>query len=173
MAFMAPLAIAATAASAGMQAIGAAEQGAAMGNYYQYQSGIAAMNQKIAQESGEYELRVGESQAEQSGMKTAQTLGRIRAAEGAGNIDINRGTPAAVQSSEHELGLLDQGTIRAAAERRAYGYKVAAVGDEAQSNLDLLAAGQSRTAGNIGAMGSIIGGAEGVSSKWMWAAQNA
>lgn len=158
--------MAASGAGAGVSAFGKLSEGAANQGMYQYQSGVAALNHKIALQNADYERKVGEVKAQEMGMKTRFQMGETKVAQAAGNIDVSRGSAAAVRDSEHELGLHDQATTRANAARRAYGYDVEAAQDTAQMRMYSEAASQSRRAGEISAISSILGGASSVSDKW-------
>lgn len=156
-----------TAAGGILGAFGAQEQGEAQSKMYQYQAGVARINQKIAEQNADYARAAGEVEAQKSGMETRARVGQIRAAQGASNLDVNTGSAAAVRASQQAVGQEDEAIIRANAARKAYGYEVEATQDKAQVGLDTMAASQSKTAGDIGAMASILGEASSVSSKWM------
>jgi hypothetical protein len=131
---------------------------------YNYQAGVAQTNAAIAKQDANYSLASGEVESQQSGMRTREQVGATRAGFGAGNVaggSVNR-----VVQSETEIGQQNQGIIRANAAKRAYGFEVGAAGDVAQAGADTFAAGTSKTAGEIGAVSSIIGGAGSVASKW-------
>lgn len=152
-------------------AVGSIFGGNANAAAYEYQAGIAQMNAKIAQQNAAYDLMVGETQAQESGMKTRAQVGKTRAVQGASGLDVNTGTNVRVRASEEELGAFDQAIIRSDASKRAYGDEVIAAQETAQSQLDTMAASASRTAGYIGAVSSILGAGSSVSSKWMQASQ--
>jgi hypothetical protein len=140
--------------------------GAASSNAYTYQAGIAQMNAQIARQNAAYETSLGEQQAQQSGMKTRAQISQTRAAQGAGGLDVNTGSNADVRKSELSLGDYDQAIIRNNATRRAYGFEVEAVSQDAQSNLDRYAASTSITSSYFGAASSILGAGSSFSSKW-------
>ncbi len=99
-------------------------------------------------------------------MKAAQQRGAIRAAQGASNIDVNSGSNKAVQESQNKIKDIDLGTIRSNAAKVAYDYRSKAVMDENQAQLDVMAGENAKEAGQINALGSIIGAVGTVSSKW-------
>jgi hypothetical protein len=167
---MAPIAaigLGATALGAMVGAAGSIMGGLSNAAMYNYQAGIARMNAQIARQNSAYEIGVGESQAQQSGLKTAQRLGQIRAAQGASGLDVNAGTAVDVRVSEGELGAVDQTVIRGNALKRAYGQEVIAVQEDAQAQADTMAGSNSEIAGFIGAGSSILGGVGTFSSRWM------
>ena len=161
------LGLAATAAGGVTSAIGSIFGGQAQSSMYSYQAAVAQMNAEIARQNAAYELALGESQAQQQGMKTRGIISQTRANQGAGGLDVNTGTNAMVRQSELELGQFDQATIRSNAARRAYGDEVQAVQDTAQSQLDTMAASTSLTSGYLGAASSILGAGGSFASKWM------
>ena len=149
-----------------VSAFGAAQQGTAQQQMYNYQSAVAQINSKIDLQNSDYAINQGEQQATQYGMKEAQQFGQIRAAQGASNIDVNSGSNAQVQSSEREVGAIDTTTIRSNAAKTAYDYDVKSTMDLNQSTLDTMAGINAKTAGNINATSSLLGAAGSVATKW-------
>jgi hypothetical protein len=150
-------------------AIGAISQGNAQSSMYAYQAAIAEQNVKIANQNANYELALGEQQAQQTGMKTKGQIGTTRATQGAGGLDVNTGTNAAVQNSEEQLGFYDQEVNRGNAAKNAYNWHVQAFEQQAQAGLYSAASANASTAGTLGAFSSILGGIGGVFSKGMQA----
>ena len=160
------VALGATIAGGATAAFGSLMGGEAQKSMYQYQAGIARMNNQIAQQNANYAVQKGEMQAERSGMKTAQEIGQIRAGQAASGLDVNRGSTVNVRTSQQEVGDYDQAILRSNAAREAYGYKVQGLMDTSQATLDEFAGKYSKEAGQIGAVSSILGAAGSVSSKW-------
>lgn len=152
MAFAAVLPLILTAASTAVAAGGAIASGQASANAAKYNAQVARNN---AVEAGQ----AGSAQAEEAGLKAAQNLGRIRAIEGANNIDPNSGSAVKVQEGAREAGTIGQQATENNALLQAYGYN-------AQSTLDTAQAKQDETAGDIGAGTSLLQGASQLSSKW-------
>ena len=166
----APVAIGGMAAQVARSIIGAmgsAYQGQAQANMYTYQAGVAQLNTTIEKQNADYARASGEVEAQQSGMKTRFQVGSERAAQGGSGLDVNTGSPLAVRESTQEVGAEDTAIVRSNAARRAYGYEVEAAQSTAQAGLDLMSATTAKTAGNIGAVSSLLGGAGSVASKWM------
>lgn len=155
----------ASAAGGIVGAIGANYSGQAQANMFNYQAGVAQANALLAKQDAAYATQAGEVSAQQSGMKTHYQVGETRAAFGAGNVA--GGSTGAVERSETEIGAQDQALIRANAAKRAFGFNVEAAKDTAQGTMYQTAAKTSRTAGDIGVLSSIIGGAGQVASKWL------
>jgi hypothetical protein len=57
------------------------------------------------------------------------------------------------------------------ASKAAYGEEVKAASETAESNLDQFSASNAKTAANISAFGSILGGVTGVATKWSQGSQ--
>jgi hypothetical protein len=151
-----PIAIAGLGASlvgGAASAVGAATSATAQAGMYNYQAGIAKQNEQFA-------LNAGEGQASQQGMKARAQIGQTKAAQGASGFLLGSGTNADVVSSERSIANLEQTTTRSNANQAAYGYA-------AQSELDVAAAKNAQTAGDIGIASSVLGTAGSVSSKWL------
>jgi hypothetical protein len=134
---------------------------------YKYQAGVAAVNQKIAIQNAEYSRAVGESQAERSGIKTAQGVGQTKAVQGASGFRAGEGSGGEVVKSEQMIGAAEQDTIRSNAARAAYGHEVEAINFGAQSKLYSMASTTSKVSGVINATSSLLGGASSTSDKWL------
>lgn len=166
---LAAIGIGASAVGAGVGAIGSLSAGNAQSQMYQYQAGVAQQNQQIAQQNAEFSLVTGEQQALTSGQGTRATTGAIRSAQAASGFNINAGTAPDVPAGEHLIGEEAQTQIRSNAAQAAYGYDVSATQYQNQAAIDKFQASQAKTAGAIGAISSIIGGAGSVSTKWLQA----
>lgn len=155
--------------SGALGAVGSIMGGQAKSSMYQYQAGVSRVNQEIARRNAEYARYTGEFEAQRSGMKSRYELGQARVIQSGRGLDINFGSPAAVQESMTKIGQQEQTTIRSTAARRAYGFEVE--GEKARTAASMYgrAAKNEEIAGYIGAASSVLGGASSVSSKWMQA----
>src|SRR5882672_4548745 len=90
----------------GVQAYGAMQKGAADQGMYNYQAGVAQLNQKIAMQNAAYAQQAGGSAAYQSGLKTAFTRGQQKVDQAASGIEVGSGSAAAVRKSTTELGVI-------------------------------------------------------------------
>lgn len=140
---------------------------------YQYQAGVAKANQIIAERNAAFARFSGEVQAQEGGMKLRAEIGTTKAMQGAGGLDVNSGSDAAVRASEYNVGQQNIAIVRNNAAKVAYGYDVEAFQANQQAAWDVTgsayeqqAAQFARKAGNIAAIGSIIGGVSSVSSKF-------
>lgn len=169
MAFALPIAMIATAAGAGLSAVGQLQQGAAQSAMYSYQAGVARANAMIAERNAQWATLEGVRREEISGQKTAFQRSEAIAQQGASNLDVNRGSAKQVQESITQVGRQQEDIIGSDAVRRAYGYRVEEAQDVAQAGAFSSASKTARTASYLAAGGSVLGGIESVSSKWMWA----
>jgi hypothetical protein len=160
------VAIGATIAGGAVKAFGDLFGGAAQKSMYQYQAGLARMNAQITAQNANYAIQKGEVQAETSGMKTAEQIGSIKAAQAASGLDVNKGSPVSVRTSQQEVGNYDQALLRANAAKAAYGYRVQGLTDQEQARIDEFAGQNAMTAGKIGATASILGTVGSVAGKW-------
>jgi len=165
------ISIGATAAGGAVSGIGALSSGASKQSMYNYQSGIAVQNSLIAKQNADYAIRVGEQQAQAEGLKVRQQVGSTVANRGASGLDVNTGSNAKVVQSVEEVGEDNVAVIRSDAAKRAYGYKVEANQATTQGQLYRMAGEDASRAGTISALGSILGTAGSVSSKWLDANQ--
>lgn len=154
------------AAGAGLGAFGAEYTAGAKAKALQYQASVAQMNAAIAQQNAKWATQAGEVKAQESGMQGAARLSQTKAIQGASGLSVNTGSNVDIRASEADLGKFNENTIRSNAAREAYGYRAQAAGDVAQAGLDMAAARTTKTAGDISAAGSILGGASSVSDKW-------
>ena len=161
------LTLAAMAVGTVVKAGGELYKGFADAASYKYQSGVAAVNQKIALQNAEFSRAVGESKAESSGIKTAQQVGQTKATQGASGFRAEEGSGGKVVESEQMIGAAEQDTIRSNAARAAYGHEVEAINFGAQSKLYSMASTNSKISGTINATSSFLGGASSTSDKWM------
>lgn len=155
-----------TVLSAGVQAIGAIQSGNAKSAADKYNAQVAANNATIARNNAEQAGAAGNAKVEQEQLKERAQIGALKANQGASGVDVNSGSSVDVQSSAAELGELNALSVRSDAARQAYGYQTEASGYDAQSNLDTSQASYDKSAGYMGAAGSIIGGASSAADNW-------
>lgn len=149
-----------------LSAFGANKEGESAQKAYEYKAQVARINADINRQNAEWSLTKGETDATQYGVKAAQTRGAIRAAQGASGLDVNSGSNKRVQESQEKVKDTDMSMIRANAAKVAYDYESKALMDESQATLDIMAGENARAAGNLKAIGSLIGTVSTVSDKW-------
>ncbi len=151
--------LATTVLAAGVSAYGMMQQGAAAKSAADYQSQVAANNAIIGNQNARYAIQAGNAQAEQSQIKTNQIVGAMMAAQASSGVDVGSGSPLDTRTSQKEIGALDVAQIRNNAARQAYGYQTGAMSNTAQSQLLTVQGQNAATAGEIGGVSSILGGA--------------
>src|SRR6266404_7172724 len=110
----------------GVSAYGSLQKGAADQAMYNYQAGVAQLNQKIALQNASYAVQSGESSAYQSGLKTGATVAQQKVDQSASGFDVAGGSAAGVRQSTTALGVYDQNLIRTNFAKKAYGFEVEA-----------------------------------------------
>lgn len=153
-------------------AIGSKYSGEAKARSYEYQAGIAQINESIQKQNADYARKSGEVVASEVGAKAKQTMGLIKAGQGASGIDVNSGSAVQVRDSQEKKGEFEQAVVRSNAARQAYGYETAALNQQANVGLDKMGAEASRTAGDLGAASSILGSVGSVATKWIGASSS-
>lgn len=156
----------ATLAGGALSAFGALKEGEANQQMYNYKAQVAKINADIDRQNAAWARTKGEKEAVQYGMKAAQQKGQIIAAQGASGLDVNSGSNRDVQVSQDKIKDMDLATIRENAAKVAYDYDTKATMDENQATLDIMSGKNAKSAGEIKALGSILGTASTVSSKW-------
>lgn len=153
-------------ASAGVQAVGAMQSAAAQAASAKYNAQIQAENAQIATKNASYASQEGEANAANQELKNRANVGSMKSNQAAGGVNVNVGSAVESRASAAELGQLDAMTIRSNAARQAYGYLTQAAGYTAQSRLDTAEAKNATTAGDIKAVGSLLGGASSATSAY-------
>ena len=152
-----PLAIAGMAGAA-VSAYGSYESGQATAKAQAYQAQVAENNAAIARRNALMDIQSGEIAAVNKGLQTRQAVGAEKASQGASGVDVNTGSAVAARAGTAEVGMLDALTIRSNAAKQAYSQEVTATSDTAQAQLDTMEADQAKTAGELGAAGSLLQG---------------
>ena len=163
---MAGLGMGASAGGSLMSAGGAIASGISNSKMYDYQSGIAKLNQQIDSQNAEFAVQTGEQQALQAGLKQGAQMGQIKAAQASSGFDVRSGSAAQVRTSQAGLNTLDTNIIRSNAAKTAYNYQMQGTVAGAQASMYQMAGANALEAGGIGAASSILGGISSVSSEW-------
>lgn len=160
-------------ASMGLQAIGGivsgigAKQSAdASASAYRYKAQVAMFNKQINEQNARWALDAGETSSMESGLKSRQEIANTKVVQAASGFEVGGGTAEAVRDTQQEVAAFDQNVIRWDAKKTAYGYDVKAQTNEAEANLDTMAAKGAEDAGTIGMITSFLGAASGVADKW-------
>ena len=150
---VATLAIAGAVAGAAGSIMG----GISQANAAHYQAQVAANNALIEKQNAAYAASAGSAKTEQAGFQARAQLAQIRAGEAANGLDVNSGTPADVQESEHEIGDLNTHTVANNSALQVYGYQTQAVNYQAQSAADEAQVGGDIAGGVLGGIGKLAG----------------
>lgn len=159
--------LAANASGSILSAFGSLSSGVSNSNMYQYQAGIAQINQQLDAQNAEFARQTGEESALQFGLKAGAQMGQIKVAQASSGFDVRSGSNAQVRASQTSLNALDTDVIRSDAAKTAYNYEVqgSIAGD--QATLYSSAASDALAAGVVGTGSSVLGGVGSVSSMWL------
>ena len=166
MAFIAAAAPFMAMAGAGIQAVSSITSGIASSNAANYQAQIARNNKVIADQNAVYAEQSGIAAAENQSRKGAARVAKIKTAQAAQGVDINTGSAVDVQVGQRMTDQLDTENVLNNAELRAYGYRVQGENFESEAKLDEMKGEQAKTAGYLGAAGSLLSNASSISGKW-------
>lgn len=154
-----------------LSAFGQLDKGESDAKMYSYRAGVAKMNATINRQNSEWVLEAEEDNARRSGLTTGFTIAKQKVGQAANGFDVNSGTNADVRESTGTLGLIDQTTIRTESGRKALGFRNQAAGEDAEAAASLMAGENARRSSKIAALGTLIGTAGSVASKWTQASQ--
>ena len=146
-------------ASAGVKAYGDYQAGQAGYQSGMYQAAVAVNNAAIANQMADRETYAGEVSAGMESMRGGAKQGDEKAAMAANGVDVNSGSAVDVAVSQRMQSKYNADTTMNNALLKAYGYRVQAQSDIAQSQLDTMGANNKRAAGRISAFGDLLSGA--------------
>lgn len=149
-----------------VKAGGAMAAGDAANNAAMYRAQVAENNAKIAEQNVQWAEQAGAAKEGMQNMKTAQTVGGIKTAQGASGVNLDTGSAADVRAAAAALGELDALTIRSNTAREAYGYRVQGQSDKAQAELDRMQGAEAQRAGKVSALSSLLESASSVGGKY-------
>lgn len=161
------LGLGATTGGSLLSAGGAISSGIAGANQYQYQAGIAKLNQQLDAQNEEFARQTGEQTAAQFGIKAGQQMGQIKASQASAGFDVRSGSDAQVRTSQRTLNTIDTNIIRSNAAKTAYNYEIQGAIAGQQASMYSAASKNALMAGMIGAGSSVLGGVSSVSSQWL------
>lgn len=141
-----------------MGAAGAIQQGKAAQASANYNAKVADMNAKIAERQARDAVERGQQEEQQQRMKTSQVIGQQRAALAANGVDLAFGSPLDVLVDTATMGELDALTIRANTYREERDIRQQGLNSTAQASAFRAEGANARTAGNMNAFGTILGG---------------
>lgn len=163
---MCTIALALTAASTVIGGASAIQQGQAQASAARYQAKVADMNAEISQRQAKDALERGAREEQQQRFKTAQIMGRQRAAMGANGVDLGFGSPLDTIADTAVMGELDALNVRKNFANEAYDYEVAAANGRANAAMSRSSAKSALTGSYLSAAGTVLGGASKGYSDW-------
>lgn len=158
--------MAAGGASGLMGALGAKTSADATADSYNYKAVVASNNAIIAQRNAEAATAAGGVAAQSNDLKTKNLVGTQLVTQASNGLDVGSGTNVNVRQSAQDLGHLDTLTILNNAAKNSAGFKAQGMNFTAEAGLDRASAENAKTAGDIGVMTSLLGGASSISDKW-------
>lgn len=142
--------------------IGAENAAAAQSRNAAYEAQVAQNNATTAANNAEYATQAGAEKATENSLKEREQQAQVVTGLAANGLDIGTGSAADVQKTQRETGALSTQQVVDNAALQAYGYRTQQTSFQAQSGLDTAQSGQAATAGNISALGGLLGGASSV-----------
>ena len=149
-----------------LQGFGALASARGQNAMYMYKSGVAQANATVANLQASYDEEVGGIKTTEEGLKGADIISRTKTAFGAGNIAVGSGSAAKVQGSELQIAQTNEKVAMSDADHAAYNERIRAATSTAEAGADVAAAKTSTESGNLDFIGSMIGAAGNVASKW-------
>ena len=163
---VAAIGVIASVASAAVGAMGAIQQANAASASANYQAQVNQNNAILAERNAEDARKRGEVEAQEHQRQVSALRGRQTAAMAANGVDITSGSPLNILADTSQMGALDTKTIRNNAQREALGYESQGMNFKAEAGLNRMQAKSAKTAGMIGAVGSVVSGFGQVADKW-------
>ena len=143
------------------------------GKMARYQADIQRQNQQLAEEQASAERKAGYENMSAERLKTARLIGQQRALAGASGVAVDMGSFEDVAEDTASRGEIDAVNVYNKgidsgynAEIQAWNYGSSAAGLDAQASAYESAAGQTRSAGVLSAIGQGIGGIADMGSTW-------
>jgi hypothetical protein len=138
----------------------------AQSNAATYQAQVAKNNAITAQQNATAALDEGNLKVQQQQTQGTQQLAAVRAAMGANGIQLNSGSPLAVQGGVARATQQGIQSTEYDALAKAISYQNAAQDQYSDSGLDTATAQDAISAGSTARLGTLISGVSSVSSKW-------
>lgn len=157
MAALAALAPIASAVSGVVGAIGAIQAGNAQAAASEYNARVSERNQAVAEQNRQIAVRTAEIDAEDKRRENRRQLGAIRAAYGSSGLEMAGSPLDVLEDSAIEMEL-DAQRIEYEGRMRSREGALQALGYSEDARLSRMQGKAAKTAGYIGAAGSLLGG---------------
>jgi hypothetical protein len=144
------------------KAAGSLKGGQAGSQMASYQAQVARNNAIALRQMADRTIQGGLVNADVTSLRSAANVGAIKAKQGASGLKVNKGSAVDVRAGAAAAGQFDAETVLRNADLQAYGYRVKANQEEAQAKLYEMGGSQAESAGQIGAVGSLLGAASAV-----------
>lgn len=161
-----PVGIAAGLIGGAISAFGAYQGMEAQSQNAAFQAAVAANSAAIARRNYTLQIESGEQTASDQEMQLRSQEGTQKAGQAASGIDVNSASSTAARAGTAEVGTLDVLTQRSNNARQAYGYSVAATGDEAEAGLLTQESQQAANLAPVAATGSLLSSASTVGGNY-------
>lgn len=132
-----------------------------------YQAQVARNNAIALRQMADRTIQGGLVNADVSSMRGAAGVASLKAKQAASGIKINQGSAVDVRAGAAASAKYDAETVLRNADLAAYGYRVRANQEEAQAKLYEMGGEQAKTAGAMGAAGSLLGAASAIPWNWL------
>jgi hypothetical protein len=139
---------------------GALFNGIATSQAASYRATVARNNAAIANANATRAIAAGQQQAANQSRQNAAALGAITTGLAAYNVDVNSGSAVDVEASQRAKGQLDAETTLQKSMVEAYGYRVNAVSDTGEAQLDTATAENAPIGAALGAFGDLAANAK-------------
>ncbi len=159
---MAAISAGMTVAGAGAKAAGSLKGGQAAQASANYQAQVAKNNAIALRQMADRTISGGLVNADVSSMRGAARTSAIKAKQAASGIRINKGSAVDVRAGAAMASQFDAETVLRNADLQAYGYRVKADQEEAQSTAYTASGEQAKSAGEMGALTSMLGAASAI-----------
>lgn len=138
--------------------VGSIQQGQAANESAKYSAQVSQMNADMADRAARDALERGKLTEQKQRRENAQLQGAQVAAMAANGVDLSFGSPLDLIVDTAKMGEIDALTIRSNTAREERDIRQQALNYRGQAGADLAAGRSARTAGYLGAAGTVLGG---------------
>lgn len=161
-----PIMIGATVLGGITQAYGQIKAGDAEKRQASYEAEVLRNNAAIAYMAADDTLEKNKVVVQERGVQTAQTIGEQRAAGAAQGVDVNQGSITELAVDAARIGALDEKTATENAKRQALAYIMQGKSFEKEAEAALIRGRDAKSSSRISAIGTLLGTAGSVATKW-------
>lgn len=151
--------VALTVAATAVTAYSQIQQGQAVNAQMKYEAKVAERNAKLSEVGREDARKRGERDQLNHWRRVSQMMGEQRAQFAAGGLDVNFGTPAEVVEDTALIGTEDSQILAENTRKEMEGFDIEVANYRDSAKAARMRGKAAKTAGYIGAAGTILGGA--------------